>query len=848
MSADTQALVLRAHPFTQDTGVYRVTAGHTLQQMLDEAAGGHQLRETLRVEVGGYEVPRELWGRVRPKAGAAIHVTGMPAGGGSGGKILRTVLLIAVAVVAMWATGGGAAGFLGSAFAAGTTGAAVLGAGLYMVGTLIVNALVPPPKPASMGGQGGADPGRLNMLTGSSNQVAPYGPIPLVLGECKVFPPHAAMPYSETIGSTSYQRLLFDLGYGDLDVTDIRIGDSPLSAFEDVEYEITTTPTLYTDDVSETNVSAQMNDGDSAVRTTAPDVDEISLDVVFPQGLFGMDKKGNIVSAVANVTVEYRAVGASTWIRAPQPGTATGGVVSRVVGLSWMGGSIPVQARTADRKPFAAAYGWGVAKGQYEVRVTRSATNWNGAETNSRIGDATWSVLRSIRHTNPSRTGTTKLCMRIKASEQLNGTLQTLSCVVHQKIPVYNPGTGSWSAPQLNRNPAWVYHWLLTSCPALSVHVPSERVDLEAIAAYAAFCTEHDFEVRGVLDARTTARALIDDVLACALGAVTMRDGKYGVLFDSGETTPTMVFTPLDTKGFGVSRVFTRLPHALKVKFRNPSANWEPDEIMVLDDEHSYRGKNARGVASALPEPTEFESIELRMAADPHQAWRVGRHHFAQAKFRPNTYNWETDIANLGCVRGDVVHVAHDVTEWGAGWGRIKSISGTSMQLDEVIELPSGSSYSARIRKQDGSSVVVGVTPAGTETASFTLVAAQSGVHPGDVVVIGETGQETRKLLVTGVMPGADLSARLSAVEYDSRVAPYWANPPAVIVSEITGTAYTDPPEPPNIFVIISSQRNDQPDDGGSTRPEVHIGVRPPSGYRPPSAPWRGTRVATQAL
>lgn len=836
---NTHPLVLRAHPFTMQTGVVPVRAGQTLQQMLDEAASGADLRATLRVEVGGYEVPRSMWARVRPKEGTAIHVTGMPAGGGSGGKLLRTVLLIVVMVVAWYA-----APYLTGAFGvfAGAS-TSMVAAGLFMVGSLIVNALVPPPKPPGTAA-GLGDPGRMNMLTGSSNQVAPYGPIPLVLGECKVFLPHAAMPYSETIGSTSYQRLMFDLGHGDVEVSDIRIGDSPLSAFEDVDYEITRTPTLYTDDVSETGVSAQMNDNDTVVRTTAPNVDEISLDVVFPQGLFGIDKKGRVVKAVANLAAEYRLVGATTWTAVPF-GAISGGVKTRTVGLKILALTLPIQVSTSDRKPFATSVAWGVAPGQYEVRVRRGTTDYAGADANSRIGDATWSVLRSIRHTNPSRTGTTKLCMRIKASEQLNGTLQTLSCIVHQKIKAYDRATATWGPATINRNPAWVYYWLLTECPALTVHVPTERVDLESLADFAEFCALHDFETRGCQDARTTARALIDDVLACALGAVTMRDGKYGVLFDSGETVPQMVFTPLDTKGFSVSRVFTRLPHALKVKFRNPNANWEADEIMVLDDGYSYRGVDARGNASALPEPTEFESLELRMASDAHTAWRVGRHHFAQAKYRPNTFNWETDIANLGCVRGDLVYVAHDVTEWGDGWGRIKSIAGGVVTLDETVELKASTSYSMRIRRDDGSSVSVSVTPASLETNAFTLASVPVAINTGDVAVLGETAQETRRLLVTGVMPSADLGARLAAVEYDARVAPYWANPPTVIVSEVTGTAYTDPPPPPNIIVIISDQRNDDTNDGGTTAPEVHIGIGGRGGYRPPN---RDSRPPTHAF
>lgn len=838
-------LVMRANPFTHDTGVAVVRPHQTLQAMLDEAAQGAEIALTVRVEIGGIEVPRALWARVKPKPGTAIHVTRMPAGDGDGKKWIRTILMIVVMIVAWYASPYLAAAYGGTA--------SMWAAAIYMVGSLIVNALVPPPQP-KMGGGGMGDVGRLNQLTGSQNQLAPYGPIPLVLGECRLFPPHAAMPYSESLGQTSYQRLMFDLGhdYGGpndpvyMDVSDIRIGDTPIDQFEGVEYEITRTPTLYTSDVNEVGITAAMNDGDSVTRTTAPNVDAISLDIVFAQGLFGVDKKNRDVAVFATFRVEYRPVGSATWLRAPvsgQVGSGGGQARSYSVLLPIAGPNIThtFTVGTPSRKPFVAGYAWDVPTGQYEVRVTRTGTNWGNSEPGARMGDAQWSVMRSIRRTNPSSTGTVKLCMRIKASEQLSGPLQTLSCLVRQKVPVYEAGT--WSAPVPSLNPAWVLHWLLTRCPAIAEHVPAARIDLASFADYAAFCATHDFETRGVLDTRVTARALIDDLLACALGAITTRDGKYGVLFDHGETVPVMVFTPLDSKGFQHSRVFTKLPHALRVRFKNPAADWQMDEITVVDDGYSHRGRDARGQPSTLPEPTEFETLELRFAADAHQAWRVGRHHFAQAKFRPNSYTWETDIANLGCTRGDLVHVAHDVTEWGAGWGRLRTLDGALMELDEYVELQPGLRYSARIRRADGTSFVVPVeasVPGGTRF--FTALGDLPGVAPGDVVVIGETTRETAALLVTGIQAQADLGARLTAVEYDARVLPYWTSPPETIISEVTGTAYKDPPPEPIITVVLSAQGNDGTNDGGVTTPGVHLITRPGSGFR------RLPHIAREAL
>src|SRR5690606_15796023 len=196
-----------------------------------------------------------------------------------------------------------------------------------------------------------------------------------------------------------------------------------------------------------------------------------------------------------------------------------------------------------------------------------------------------------------------------------------------------------------------------------------------------------------------------------------------------------MVFTPLDSRNFRGSRVFTRIPDALKVRFKNPAANWEIDEIVVLNDGFSKDGVDARGNPSSDPEPEVFETLELRMCCDAHQAWALGRFHFAQAKFRSTVYEWETDIANFACTRGDCVHVAHDVTEWGAGWGRVQSLvaggeggAAATLTLDEIVTTVSGTSYSVRIRLNDGTSVTAGATPHSVETTTFYLDALPAGV------------------------------------------------------------------------------------------------------------------------
>lgn len=216
--------------------------------------------------------------------------------------------------------------------------------------------------------------------------------------------------------------MLLDLGYGDLDVSDIKIGETAISSYEGVETEITTSPTLFAQDVYEASVAVAMtNSGDTATRTTQGATTEISLDLVAGQGLFGVNDKGKTTQGTVNFTIQYRKTGTSTW---SDIGSATGLQFSN--GMSATSGA-GVQVVSSRRETLRSGVRWKVASGQYDVKVTRSSESFPGAQANGKVGGFTWTVLRSFSPNAPSSTGTLKLAVRIKATDQLNGIIQNLS-------------------------------------------------------------------------------------------------------------------------------------------------------------------------------------------------------------------------------------------------------------------------------------------------------------------------------------------------------------------------------------------------------------------------------------
>lgn len=780
----TQGIVTvagRAHPLA-DTVYAEAQAGQTIAELLGPGAA-----QSLRVELGGELVPRTLWAHVKPKAGQRLTVTAVPMGGGNNNKLLKIVVVI-VAIVYAYFTQDyqGALQILAYGFTA-------------------VNLLVPPPMPKL---PGAGDPfDTLNSLTGTQNRATVYSPIPCVIGTVRFFPTHAALPYTEIMGSDQYLRLLLDLGPGDLAVSNIKIGETAIEDYDDVQWEVTKTPTLYTNDIYELPVAVNLNAaGASATRAGQSNSNEMALDLQCPSGLFGVDNKGRDVAGHITLTIQYRAVGASTWLN-----------VAAASGLSMTAGSLTTGGTTfllssAVRKTVRIGLRWKLpAVGQYEVQVTRAGTTWD-ATTVQTYSDMTWTVMRSVSSANPSTTGTTKLAMRIRATDQLNSVVSTVSVLASQLIRTYDPNTGTWTTGVATSNNAWVYHWLLTAAPPQIVArlVPESRMAIDEIVDWAADCEAMGYVYNAVEESGRTQMELLRDVLASGRATFGMPNGKYGCVRDVAQATPVQMFTPRNSWDFSGQRVFFDPPHALRCQFINPQANNQQDELIVYADGYSADG------AGGTTKATRYEVMDLRMCTDPVAVWRLGTYHMKASEQRVNTYTLTADMEHLVCQRGQLVTAANDVVEWGAGSGRIKSMAGDrkSITLDGAVTLQTSVLYAVQIRSDDGVEAVANTSTTGNGgVATFAFAAAlPAGVQVGDLAVVGERTLVTKRLIVQRIEPLQDLSARLTCVDEAPDVPAAGTGTPPSFVSAITGTPWCSAPPPPDVTIRISDSG---PDDAG---------------------------------
>lgn len=182
--------------------------------------------------VNGAPVLRARWKGTRVKRGDIVTFVTLPQGGGGGGSDpLKTVLMIALMVVAPEIAG------MAALSATGTT---LLTIGINMVGNALINAILPPPKPPAPHQAAALSSPSPTYNVNAQGNVARLGQaIPVLYGRHIIFLDYGATPYAEYIANEQYSYLLFCLGQGEMQLEQVRFDKSDISAYGgDVVYEV----------------------------------------------------------------------------------------------------------------------------------------------------------------------------------------------------------------------------------------------------------------------------------------------------------------------------------------------------------------------------------------------------------------------------------------------------------------------------------------------------------------------------------------------------------------------------------------------------------------------------------
>lgn len=749
---DTFEVAAYDHPFVGRPKLGKVHQGATISEIVaaQDIDPKHLASCCVVLSRGANSsvVPMDAWGKVRPKAGSHVLVTPRVHG--------PAVAFLASAALAPLAgyVAGTVFGLAATSLAYGLTVAAIT-----VVGSLLISALIPPPNSPSREQD---DPNF--SITGQSNAENPYGVYPTVLGRHLMYPPKTARGFTSGQGETIFFHGRYTFGYGPVALESLRIGTTPITDFKDVEIEFlnvdqaytlarmpqiapmvrawrtgTEVMHLYPNDISEDVYSVDLKQNVPEVRQTQNDTITADIDVTCP-GLIFIDDQGRRSEAYVTLAYRYRLVGSGTWTD---------------LGHRTYAGKTTSNLRFPLTINFPAA-------GRYEIEVTRISQPGSETTQDDVFYDDTFlTAIRSFQSgLLPSHANISEVAVRIRATEQLNGQLDTLNGVVQQLAPVWDGS--AWTAPQPVRHPAWVYARALMG-PMLENPVADTRLQLQDLKDWAD--QEPHWTVDGVIDQKATCAEVLDMICATGRARRTLRDLKYSIVRDGGAGSVVQQFSQRNSYDFEATITFPRKIHGFRVRFISEHLDWQQDELIVYAD--GYDANNA----------TEFETLDLRGVVQPiwdftgGNPWRLGRYHWAQSVLRPESYTWKCDADFLRVQMGDKVRLVHDVPLIGVGTGRIKAISLTAgnaiiaLTLDEDISVAAGN-YRMIIRKADGGEVIFDATAPVGVGGQWAAIGGPDGTGAavGDLVLVEETTIESMEVLVKAVYPFGNLQATLTGV------------------------------------------------------------------------------------
>lgn len=648
----------------------------------------------------------------------------------------------------------------------------------------------------------------LPSIRGSRNRARMDQRLPILFGKHLVVPDVAALPYVQIESNDQVLHQMFCAGYKDVSIVPgtTKIADTLITEYQDVTVEEQNgiganredLMTVYPHRQVETGIQVKVVNGEPVVRSSSSNAKTLQVIISFPSGLTGYNDESNRENRSVRVTVEYRKTG-GTW--EPWKDLTLTAASKQTVRYQWI--------KTLDNDTTIDP-DW-VENRIYDVRVTRVTAD---SDATTIVDEFYWDTLTAgtknfdslddgklLPVTNDTREHVSLIGLKIRASNQLQGVVDEFNFEGQLTARVWN-GLGSGSAYWVDGdtgNNASMFLYVLQSPYINPEPLSDSDIDWPALEDWYTFCETNSFECNAQITGDYTIAQLLNYTVSGGRASWSLVDNKYTVVLDDTRTFISQHFTPRNSYGYSGMISFAKKPSTLRMQFVDASLGYVPAERLV-----AYN--TTTGVISfdELIETDEVQEVPTYGVTSADHAAKLGAYRLACAWLRPEIHSFSVDIEYLVSTRGDRIKFTHDIPLFGLNSGRISSVvnngpSDSGFFLDEEILYQVGENYGVTVRLEDGSSYTNDVINPATvsDIRSYEVVfdggEPQAGnLLPGDLVMFGISGQETRDLIITKVEPGEGMSAKLTCIDYspdifdaDQGVLPAW-NPGISIHNSIT--------------------------------------------------------------
>lgn len=586
--------------------------------------------------------------------------------------VTTTVKKNATDMVAAYYTGGIVAGAYG-AFA-GAAAATAISVG----GSMLVNAVIPSPYSSltSSYSASSLESSPTYSLNAQGNQAKLGGVIPVLYGRHIIYPDFAAKPYTEYNENEQYLHQLHVLTQGYCEVEQIRIDDTLISSFAEVEYEIVQPNqpvTLFNPNVvmaAEIAGQELLKDtyvGGFIVNPEDTQIDKIGIDVVMSAGLYYANDSGGLSSKTIQWKAEARLV--------DDEGNALGDWI--VLGSE--------SHTAAQNTPIRLTFFYMVSLGRYEVRMVRL----DAKDTSARAAHAIyWESLKGYMEAPSDFGEMTLLAIKMRATNNLSSnSSRKINAIVNRKVKTWSSNSG-WSEPVKTRSIAWAIADILTA--PYGGKLSDERIHLTELEQLDKVWESRGDYFDGIFDSTTTIWEAMLKVARCGRAIPILQAGMIRIIRDDKKTIPTAMFTPRNIvkDSFSIEYIMPSEDTADSVKVQYFSSKyWKYDDV-----------------TTKLADSTEENpaNVDLFGCTNKEHAAREGYYMCACNRYRRKYISFQTELEGLIPTYGDLISITHDMCEWGQG-GEVLSVSGNTLKLSEHLMWKENEEHFICFRHKDGS-------------------------------------------------------------------------------------------------------------------------------------------------
>jgi len=697
---------------------------------------------------------------VRLAPGDVVELRVVPADGGDGGSNpLSAIAMLAVMVASIYVPG--AMGLVTAKGSLTLAGAMVAG-GISLVGGMIVNAVLPPPKP-SLGNGIGQNPLDTSVTYGwqaQRNPMEPGRPVAVLQGEKSNFIPTKLTQHITTSGDKQYLNMLFAVCDGPAEVFDVRINDTPIASMTGVEME--TTPGTadqavvpwFNDAISETNVSVKVGDDWHPVTLAGTGVQAVEFGLLCPGGLGYANDSGGLDNVTVTVELAYRPRGAADWTSLGR--RSISGAKRAAIMRAW-------RYEVAGSGPFDVA-----------VRVVSAPGG------DRYISDVYFEYVQEIVPEDFRLPHVTLVAVRALATDKLNNGAPLVKISARRMQAVLPASDGSTQVRDLT-NPVWQMLELLTH-PRFGAGEPRENIDLFSFERAAAWCDTCGLSGAMYWDTQTT--------LATAAGYL----GQYG-RFTLDRVGTRIVCISDQPEDMPEAAFLASSADILKGTF---GVEWprlaEKTDGLEITYFHPERGRQVVFVPgdffhTVTDRPPNVGQITLYPCTSEADAVRAGRYLNACNRYLTRivslTLRWKAVGSHLR--RGAVIQIAED--EFLATQsGLVRQADALTLRVNRPVRLDAGTAYDVVVSHTDRQDPDTGnelvevrpLVPVAQDTVTDTLTLAaplEYVPQAGAGATVGQAGRAVRWYRILSLTRAGDMRVTLTALEYDPAV---YAAVPAV--------------------------------------------------------------------